>query len=1099
MTLRVRVGFLIMLLLVPILGLVIARAESRRAWEIDRALESLEQLAGHGGELLRHQEAETAGLLMRMTQLPEVQRAFQNPQACSQRLAEMKALFHRYANLGVADRAGDVRCSAVPLASPVNVADHRWFQQALETAAFSIGEYQISHITGKPVLVFGVPLFQPSGEIWGVLFAGVESQQLSEILALLPLPSGAWSAILDVRGTILARWPQGEPALGAPFPEPSVISAVYKGERGRSIYQGAGGQRLTALIVPVRPQELTLVVEIPVSVMSVEANRILREDLGILGGLLAFLLIGAYVGMYWAVQRPIQKLIHVASRVSARDPQALDSLSEWRKGEFGLLASVLWQMTTTLEHHILRERALASLLLEMTQAQPRLSQMLEAGLEVLLRALSLSWGWAEFRLRPGGLPIRAVQGQANYPAPDLQELLQASHLPLERPAWFSEVQMAPRPLLAILEIAGVRSAAYLPLIQEGRWVGGLIVGGSKPRAWREEERSFLGTAIHAIGLVLDRAALHEAAARQAEELAFLRHLALRAHSARDLHELLIMAIRELVTILQADRGDIAMISPTGDHLTVTAEYNPVGTPSGLGQRVPIEGDPLISRILQERRPLVIEDIAAALQVGPMHSLLKRAQARSALIIPLWMDDGIVGIIEIAHVHRRHAFALEEIRLAETAAYQLVDAIRQFQMIRVLQAQANRLHALYQTAQALAELDDLHPLLSRALDEILAHLPADGASVYVTDETNPEQVRLIIGKGYSDIPVIPALAQAAEETVTGQVIARGEPLWVEDCGRYPYPPASRQIVERERIKSHAALPLQRGRKCLGVLHVVWRKHRTFDVETQDLLRGLSDLLAMGIASARLLGVLRQTVAQREALNRKLEEALAAREQMIQNVSHELRTPLAVAIGYLELLLDGAFGVLNTNQQEALQVIQNRLSDLRRYVELLLTLQIAREGRSSHKPLDLRQLIQDVVRLIRPRIDPAKHILELHLPPQSVWVVGDMEGLAQAIGELLDNAVKFSPKGGRIEVELVVEGGIARISVRDEGVGIPEEALRRVGEPFYQVDGGTTRRFGGMGIGLAVAQAVAKAHRGHLRLRLRFPKGTEAILELPLVEL
>ena len=132
----------------------------------------------------------------------------------------------------------------------------------------------------------------------------------------------------------------------------------------------------------------------------------------------------------------------------------------------------------------------------------------------------------------------------------------------------------------------------------------------------------------------------------------------------------------------------------------------------------------------------------------------------------------------------------------------------------------------------------------------------------------------------------------------------------------------------------------------------------------------------------------------------------------------------------------------------------------------------------------------------RLDPGKHRLELRLPSRAVWAVGEEEGLARAIGELLDNAVKFSPDGGRIEVELQIEGGTARILVRDEGVGIPAEALERVGEPFYQVDGGTTRRFGGMGIGLAVARAVAEAHGGRLYLRPRSPRGTEAVLELPM---
>ncbi len=1096
MSLRVRISFVILLLLLPALGLAIARAEARRTREINRALQNLEQVADHGRAILRRQEAEAFDFLTQLSQLPEVQQALWNPAACSQRLAELRALFPRYVNLGVADRKGDVRCSAVSLPGPVNVADRRWFRRALETGAFSVGEYQIGRITGKPVLVFGMPVPDHAGDILQVLFASIELQELSELLASLPLPSGAWSAMLDAGGIVLARWPEGAPSPGMPFPDPTVSAAARSGKPDRWIRQDPNGERWIVLVTAIRPGELILVVEAPTRTLFAEADQTLWGDLGILGGLLLLLLLGAYAGTEWAVRRPIRRLMNAASQLAAGDPQALPSLSGIRGGEFGALADAFRQMAITVERQASRQRTLTTLLLQMTRAHPRLEPMLEVGLDSLLEALGLSCGWIEFRPRPDGSPLQVRRGWSAPPPFDLPEALQASGLPLEQPWLFPDGPEIPDPLSGVLKAAGLRAAAYFPLMQEGRWAGGLLLGTGEPRVWTEEERSFLETAAQAIGLVLERAALYEAVARQAEELAFLNRLALQANRASNLQELLTTAIRELVTVLRADRGAIALIAASGDHLVVMAEYNPLDTPSALGERIPIQGNPSMAWILQEQRPLAIEDVATDPRIAPARALLEQVQVRSLLIVPLWMGDWIVGTLGIDHVRERHIFTPEEIRLAETAAHQLADALKRFRMIRILQAQADRLHVLYQTAQALAELQDLPTLLSHALEEILTHLPADGASVYVTDERNPELLRVIVEKGYSAAPVIQVSAQAAEETITGRVAARGEPLWVEDCAGYPYPAASRQIVEREGIRSHAALPLQRGEERLGVLHVIWRTRRTFDPETRDLLESLADLLAAGISNARLVEALRETVAQREALNRALEEALAAREQMIQNVSHELRTPLAVAMGYLDLLIDGAFGPLTPDQQEALRASRNRLGELHRYVELLLTLQAAREGKILRQPVDLRQLIQTAARIVQLRLDPEKHRLALNLPSRAVWLVGEAEGLARAIGELLDNAVKFSPDGGPIEMELRIEGGVARIIVRDEGVGIPEEVVGRMGEPFYQVDGGTTRRFGGMGIGLAVARAVAEAHGGRLRVRPRSPRGTEAILELPL---
>lgn len=1096
MSLRARLGVVILLLWLPAVGLTIARAEARRVREVERALQSLEQTATHGREILRRQEAEVSAFMAQVAQLPEVQQALRDPAACSRRLTELRAFFPRYANLGVADREGNIRCSAVPLPGPVNVADRRWFQRALETGALSAGEYQIGPITGKPVLVFAVPLRDPQGEIHQVLFASTELQGFSELLASRPLPPGAWSALLDARGIVLARWPEGEPSPGTPFPDPVVVSAIPSGQPNRWIRTGPDGQRWVTLIAGIHPGELALTVEAPTRTLFAEADRMLREDVGVLGGLLLLLLIGAYAGAEWAVRRPIRQLMNVAAQLAAGDRQALSRLSGFKEGEFGALVEAFRKMALALERQASRQRALTTLLLRMTRAHPQLEPMLQTGLDVLLETTGVSHGWVEFHPRPEGSPLRVQRGWPVPPSFDLQEALKASGLPLERPYLFPAGAEVPSPMAGALEVAGLRAAAYFPLMREGRWAGGLLLGAEEPRIWTEEERSFLETAAQAMGLALERAALHDAAARQAEELAFLNRLALQANRASDLHEMLTTATRELVTVLRADRGAIALIAASGDHLVVVAEYNPLGTPSGLGERIPIEGNPSMAWILQEQRSLAIDDVATDPRIAPARPMLERIGIRSLLIAPLWLGDRVVGTLGIDYVHKCHVFAPEEIRLVETAAHQLADALKRFRMMRILHAQADRLHVLYQTAQALAELQDLPTLLSHALNEILAHLPADGASVYVVDETDPEQLRLMVEKGFSAAPIIRVSTQETEETITARVAAQGEPLWVEDCARYPYPLASRHIIEREGIRSHAALPLQRGDERLGVLHVIWRKQRTFDPETRDLLESLADLLATGIANARLVEALRRTVAQREALNRALEEALTAREQMIQNVFHELRTPLAVAMGYLDLLLDDAFGPLTPDQREALRASRNRLGELHRYVELLLTLQVTQEGKPLHQPLDLRQLIRTAARIVQSRLDPGKHRLELRLPSRAVWAVGEEEGLARAIGELLDNAVKFSPDGGRIEVELQIEGGTARILVRDEGVGIPTEALERVGEPFYQVDGGTTRRFGGMGIGLAVARAVAEAHGGRLYLRPRSPRGTKAVLELPM---
>ena len=747
--------------------------------------------------------------------------------------------------------------------------------------------------------------------------------------------------------------------------------------------------------------------------------------------------------------------------------------------------------------------------------------------------------------------------------------------------------------------------------------------------------------------------------RQYRQLHDLSRIAQLANQPLPLGELLNRITEEIVALLEGDRGAIALMAESSDHLRVVAEYNPIGTPSGLGVTIPIPGNPSMAWILQNRRPLPIADVASDPLLGPVQPILHAMGIRSLLIVPLVVEDRVIGTLGIDSVRQPRIFTPEEIRLAETVAAQVAGAIERarlleaaqrravhletlhgilreateaqdlgalmdqvlsrlrallnvpigaiwlegqailhglpeefglqsaaiarqaglkpqeplavpdwaalppdhplqamrnamarfeirssltvpllrgaqrvgglslaareprswqpeeialleavgkelgavaerLQLLQSRQAQTTRLHVLCQTARALAELQDLPTLLGQAVEEILTHLPADGANIYVTDEEDPDQLRVVVERGFTAIPAIRISAREDEETITSRVARRGEPLWVEDCARYPYPPATRQIIERERIRSHAALPLWRGSEWVGVLHVIWRTPQTFDAETRELLQSLADLLATGIQSARLLQRTQRQAQELAALNRALHEALRLREEMIQNVSHELRTPLAVAMDYLELLAEGALGPLNPEQREAITISRERLGELHRYVELLLTLQVTRAGELARIPLDLKQLVQEILHRWKTQLDPGRYRVVARLPAEEVWLIGDPEGLIRAIGEVLDNAVKFSPRGGTIEIALEVEGSQVHLRVRDEGIGIPMEQMERIGQPFYQVEGGTTRRFGGMGIGLAVARAVIEAHGGKLHIRPRAPQGTEVLLTLPRVQ-
>ncbi|MCS7220593.1 MAG: PAS domain-containing sensor histidine kinase [Anaerolineae bacterium] len=217
---------------------------------------------------------------------------------------------------------------------------------------------------------------------------------------------------------------------------------------------------------------------------------------------------------------------------------------------------------------------------------------------------------------------------------------------------------------------------------------------------------------------------------------------------------------------------------------------------------------------------------------------------------------------------------------------------------------------------------------------------------------------------------------------------------------------------------------------------------------------------------------------QALNAQLHAALKARDEMIQNVSHELRTPLTLIRGYVEMLQHQAFGPLNEAQQEAIAVLDKQSDRLRYMVDRLLMLQTLDANALRATMLDLGELLKGIVETWKPRGERAGVHLHLDLPADLPLIKADGDLLYHVFHNLLDNAVKFSPAGGEVCIRACREKQRLRITVSDHGIGIPPDKLERVFEQFYQVDGSMTRRFGGMGIGLALCRRIIELHGGHI---------------------
>ena len=430
-----------------------------------------------------------------------------------------------------------------------------------------------------------------------------------------------------------------------------------------------------------------------------------------------------------------------------------------------------------------------------------------------------------------------------------------------------------------------------------------------------------------------------------------------------------------------------------------------------------------------------------------------------IVRPVTGDDGRVRHVQglMLDITQRKRVTEERDHLLEMAQAARVEAEAAAERARFLAGASDLLaSSLDQTAT----LDSLVRLAVPGFaDWCVVHLaePIAGRRLH-TAGTDPEGtgVAQMLERLATSVELqafLPALDQVKE----GQPLLLPEigPAWLEGL----------QIMQQLSPKSAMVVPMTaRGRAIGTISFIVTRPERRYGPADLAMARDLAQRAAIAVDNARLY-------AEAEGANR-------AKDQFLATLSHELRTPLTAMLGWVLMLRSGrlsgeeaasALASIERNTRVQAQLI-NDLLDVSRIVAGKLQI--------DKRPVDLRVVIEHALESVRPDTEARKLVVSVAIDPEAAWVPGDAVRLEQVALNLLGNAAKFTPEGGRIEVHLDRVDNAARLTVSDTGQGIDAEMLPHIFETFHQADSSSTRRHGGLGLGLAIVRRLVALHGGRV---------------------
>ena len=664
---------------------------------------------------------------------------------------------------------------------------------------------------------------------------------------------------------------------------------------------------------------------------------------------------------------------------------------------------------------------------------------------------------------------------------------------------------------------GQRSMVCVPLLQRDRAIGVLSMLRYEVRPFTDAEITLLETFADQAVIAIENARLFQELEQRTADLS----QALDQQTAlAEVLRVIAASPTDRVTVLEAIASAAARLTESegagfqvesGGFLHAIAAYGVtalreletgrVGQPRGA----PVVRTSMSGRTFLDRQTIHVPDVPTAIDSEYPDSRAGHVMLRQAsqVSVPLLREGQPIGVL-VAHRFVQRPFSDREIALLETFADQAVIAIenaRLFQELEERTAQLGRAveeqRALAEVSQAVSSSLDLQEVLTTIISHATRLAQADGGTIYELDEPSGDFVlrasHLMPGDLLTTVQLAPPHLDA--DTVLGQASREGTPVQIPDLLAADSAETVNVVtlgaLRRAGFRALIVVPLVRDQRVVGMLAIRRKQPGEFPQPVVDLLQTLAGQSVLAIENARLFEQIQEK-------SRDLEEASRHKSQFLANMSHELRTPLNAVIGYSEMLQEELEDLDQAGLVPDVERINAAGRHLLSLINDILDISKIEAGKMELfvETVEIASLVRSVATTVGPLVEKNGNTLTVEAAQDLGEMQADATKLRQILFNLLGNAAKFTERG-ELRLRAARDTGSVTFEVSDTGIGMTEEQLGRLFEAFSQADAGTSRRYGGTGLGLALVRHFAELMGGDVSVASVPGQGSTFTVRLPVV--